>query len=130
MTCARNWSWMRFRWPGSGVVTPKAGLLFHSDRGSQQAGEAFQNLLRQYRVQPSMSRKGNCWDSACSETLFGSLKVERRHGQRFQTRQQAKDEVLDWLHWYNRKRLHSTLDYRSPMEYEREKKQRTTQVTS
>jgi putative transposase len=101
-------------------LTRQTGLLFHSDRGSQYAGEAFQNLLRQYRVQPSMSRKGNCWDNACSETLFGSLKVERLHGQHFATRQQAQDEVLDWLHWYNRKRLHSTLHYVSPMEYERE----------
>jgi putative transposase len=105
----------------------EAGLLFHSDRGSQYAGVAFQNLLRQYGVQPSMSRKGNCWDNACSETLFGSLKVERLHGQRFATRQQAKEEVLDWLHWYNRKRLHSTLHYVSPMEYEREWKQRAAQ---
>jgi putative transposase len=111
-------------------LTPQAGLLFHSDRGSQYAGEAFQKLLRRYQVQPSMSRKGNCWDNACSETLFGSLKVERLHGKRLETRQQAKDEVLDWLHWYNRERLHSTLKYRSPMEYEREWKQRTTQVTS
>jgi putative transposase len=111
-------------------LTPKAGLLFHSDRGSQYAGEEFQKLLRQYQVKPSMSRKGNCWDNACSETLFGSLKVERLHGQRFATRQQAKDEVLDWLHWYNRKRLHSTLNYLSPMEYEREWKQRTTPAVS
>jgi putative transposase len=111
-------------------LTPKAGLLFHSDRGSQYAGEEFQKLLRQHQVKPSMSRKGNCWDNACSETLFGSLKVERLHGQRFATRQQAKDEVLDWLHWYNRKRLHSTLNYLSPMEYEREWKQRTTPAVS
>jgi len=109
-------------------LTLKAGLLFHSDRGSQYAGAAFQKLLRQYRVQPSMSRKGNCWDNACSETLFGSLNVERLHGQRFQTRQQAKDEVLDWLHWYNRKRLHSALNYVSPVEYEREWEQRTALV--
>jgi putative transposase len=111
-------------------LTRQTGLLFHSDRGSQYAGEAFQNLLRQYRVQSSMSREGNCWDNACSETLFGSLKVERLHGQHFATRQQAKDEVLDWLHWYNRKRLHSTLNYLSPMEYEREWKHRPTQVVS
>jgi hypothetical protein len=77
-----------------------------------------------------MSRKGNCWDNACSETLFGSLKVERLHGQRFATRQQARDEVLDWLHWYNRKRLHSTLNYLSPMEYEREWKHRAAQEAS
>jgi putative transposase len=77
-----------------------------------------------------MSRKGDCWDNACSETLFGSLKVERWHGQRFATRQQAKDEVLDWLHWHNRERLHSTLNYRSPMEYEREWKRRAAQGAS
>jgi len=108
----------------------QAGLLFHSDRGSQYTGEAFQNLLRQCRVQPSMSRKGNCWDNACSETLFGSLKVERLHGQRFATRQQARNEVLDWLHWYNWKRLHSTLNYASPMEYERAWKKRSLAVVS
>ena len=54
--------------------------------------------------------------------------MERLHGQRFATRQQAKDEVLDWLHWYNRKRLHSTLNYQSPVEYEREWEQRTALV--
>ena len=65
-----------------------------------------------------MSRKGNCWDNACSETLFGSLKVERLHGQHFETIRQAKDEALDWLLWYNQTRLHSTLNYISPMQYE------------
>lgn len=65
-----------------------------------------------------MSRRGNCWDNACSETLFGSLKVERLHGQRFVTRRHAKDEVISWLLWYNESRLHSTLGYISPMKYE------------
>jgi hypothetical protein len=65
-----------------------------------------------------MSRKGNCWDNAVSETLFGSLKVERLHGQRFQSLRQAKDEVLAWLLWYNRQRMHSTLKYLSPAEFE------------
>lgn len=115
-------------WFRRGLGT-EAGLLFHSDRGSQYAGAAFQKLLRRYRVQPSMSRKGNCWDNACSETLFGSLKGERLHGQRFQTRQQARNEVLDWLHWYNGKRLHSTLNYVSPIEYEREWKRQAAQET-
>ena len=67
---------------------------------------------------PSMSRRGNCWDNACSETLFGSLKVERLYGQRFHTRRQAKDEAIAWLLWYNRTRLHSTLAYVSPMQFE------------
>jgi transposase InsO family protein len=98
--------------------SPKTGLLFHSDRGSQYASQQFQQMLREYGVQGSMSRKGNCWDNACSEALFGSLKVERLYGRHFETRRQAKDEILQWLFWYNRKRLHSALHYQSPMEYE------------
>ena len=65
-----------------------------------------------------MSRKGNCWDNAVTETLFGSLKVERLHGERFETIRQAKDAVLAWLLWYNRQRMHSTLNYLSPAEFE------------
>jgi putative transposase len=65
-----------------------------------------------------MSRKGNCWDNACSETLFGSLKVERLHGQRFATIRAAKDETIAWQLWYNRTRMHSTLNYVSPIEFE------------
>ena len=65
-----------------------------------------------------MSRRGNCWDNACSETLFGSLKVERLHGQRFETRRQAMDETIAWLLGYNSTRLHSTLAYISPMQFE------------
>ena len=64
------------------------------------------------------SRRGNCWNNSCSETLFDSLKVERLHGQRFKTRRQARDETLAWLLWYNCTRLHSTLGYTSPMQFE------------
>ena len=74
-------------------------------------------MLTEYGITASMSRRGDCWDNACSETLFSSLKVERLHGQRFATRRQAKDEVVDWLLWYNRVRLHSTLAYVSPMRF-------------
>ncbi len=93
-------------------------LLFHSDRGSQYASQDFARLLDQHGIAASMSRKGNCWDNACSETLFGSLKVERLDGQRFATIREAKDAVLAWLRWYDRSRMHSTLDYSSPAEYE------------
>ncbi len=62
----------------------------------------------------------NCWDNACSETLFGSLKVERLHGQRFVTRRQAKDEVIAWLLWYNQTRLHSTLAYVSAVQFKQD----------
>ena len=58
--------------------------------------------------------QGNCWDNAVTETLFGSLKVERLHGERFKSIRQAKDAVLAWLLWYNRQRMHSTLNYLSP----------------
>lgn len=66
----------------------------------------------------SMSRHGNCWDNAGRETLFGSLKVERLHGQRFVTWRHAKNEIIAWLLWCNKARRHSTLAYVSPMQFE------------
>lgn len=96
----------------------QAGLIFHSDRGSQYASGEFQGVLKQYGIASSMSRKANCWDNACSESLFGSLKVERLHGQRFKSKRHARDETLAWLLWYNRERLHSTLAYLSPIQFE------------
>ena len=109
---ALRMAWFR-RHPGK-----QAGLMFHSDRGSQYASGAFRDVLKEYGINSSMSRRGNCWDNACSETLFGSLKVERLYGQRFETRRQAKDETLAWLLWYNCERLHSTLAYVSPVHFE------------
>ena len=97
----------------------REGLIFHSDRGSQYASKDFRDVLKEYGITSSMSRKGDCWDNACGETLFGSLKVERLHGQRFKTRRDAKDEVIAWLGWYNSKRLHTTLNYISPMQFEK-----------
>ena len=96
----------------------QTGLIFHSDRGSQYASEDFAKVLERCSITPSMSRKGNCWDNACSETVFGSLKVERLHGRRFQTIREAKDETISRLLWYNRTRMHSTLNYASPMQFE------------
>ena len=98
---------------------PPQGLIFHSDRGSQYASGDFQKQLSAFGMRGSMSRKGDCWDNAVTETLFGSLKVERLHGMRFEIRRQAKDEVIDWLRFYNCRRLHSTLGYLSPMDYEK-----------
>ena len=97
---------------------PAQGLIFHSDQGSQYASHDFQAALRRYGMRGSMSRKGNCWDNAVTETLFGSLKVERIHDNRLGSRRQAKDEVIDWLAFYNRTRMHSTLGYMSPMKFE------------
>jgi putative transposase len=109
---ALDMAWLR-RSPGQ-----HAGLVFHSDRGSQYASMEFRAVLEGRSIKASMSRKGNCWDNACSETLFGSLKVERLHGQRFETIRQAKDETLAWILWYNQTRMHSTLNYISPIQFE------------
>ena len=76
---------------------PAPGLIFHSDRGSQYASNDYRKLLANFKMESSMSRKGDCWDNAVTETLFGSLKVERLHGMRFDTRRLAKDEVIDWI---------------------------------
>jgi putative transposase len=95
------------------------GLIHHSDRGSQYCARTYRNLLRQFGMQASMSRKGNCWDNAPTESLWGRLKVGRLYGQRFATRRQAMDEVIDWLTFYNHRRLHSTLGYVSPMQFEK-----------
>ena len=103
----------------------QTGLIFHSDRGSQYASDDFSQLLKRHGIVPSMSRKGNCWDNACSETLFASLKVERLHGEQFKTIRQAKDETIAWLLWYNRTRMHSTLGYLSPMQFEQDWMQAT-----
>jgi transposase InsO family protein len=100
---------------------PAPGLIFHSDRGSQYASNDYRKLLRDFKMESSMSRKGDCWDNAVTETLFGSLKVERLHGMRFTARRQAKDEVMDWLAFYNHRRLHSTLGYTSPMAFEQKR---------
>ena len=102
----------------------QAGLIFHSDRGSQYASQYtsqdFRDVLTEYGFTASMSRRGNCWDNACSETLFRSLKVERLHGQRFVTRRQARDEVIAWMLRYNQTRLHSTLACVSPIRFEQD----------
>jgi putative transposase len=105
-------------------------LIFHSDRGSQYASQEYRLALEQRGITASMSRKGNCWDNACSETLFGSLKVERLHGQHFDTLRKAKDETIAWLLWYNRTRLHSTLNYVSPIKFEQDWNEATTTVAA
>jgi transposase InsO family protein len=97
---------------------PAPGLIFHSDRGSQYCSHSFQAALTSYGMHSSMSRKGNCWDNAPTESLWGSLKVGRLYGKKFATQRQAMDEIIDWLTFYNHRRLHSTLGYVSPMRFE------------
>ena len=102
---------------------PPKGLLHHSDRGSQYACPDYQKRLEQYGMRTSMSRKGDCWGKAPMERFFRSLKSERLKLFRFETRTSAKNEVLDYIAFYNDLRLHSTLGYLSPIEYEKERLQ-------
>jgi len=97
---------------------PQAGLIFHSDRGSQYCSHDFQNTLQRFEMKSSMSRKGNCWDNAPTESFWGRLKADSLHGKKFDTRRDAMDAILDWLAFYNCRQLHSTLGYLSPMQYE------------
>jgi transposase InsO family protein len=99
---------------------PSKGLLHHSDRGSQYACHDYRKQLENYGMEASMSRKGDCWDNAPTERFFRSLKSERLTACRFITRNEAKMEILDYISFYNSIRLHSTLGYLSPMEYEKE----------
>lgn len=97
---------------------PEQGLIHHSDRGSQYASHAFQARLKEYGMICSMSRKGNCWDNAPSESFFNSLKNERVHGTRYRTKAEAEADLFDYIEpFYNRKRLHSTLGYTSPTKF-------------
>ena len=99
--------------------TPTAGLLHHSDRGSQYAATSYQRLLSEHGITTSMSRTGNCWDNACVESFFGTLKRELVYHRHYATREDAKQDIFEYIEvFYNRKRRHSTLGYDSPAEYE------------
>jgi transposase InsO family protein len=94
-------------------------LIFHSDQGLQYASKEFKQILKKYGVTQSMSRKGNCYDNAPMESFFHTLKTELSYLGRFNTRKQAEYEVKDYIdNFYTRSRLHSSLNYKSPKEYE------------
>jgi len=96
------------------------GLILHSDRGRQYVSFEFQNILTKHGFLPSMSRKGNCYDNACAESFFKTLKMELVYHERYQTRQEAHSSLFEYIeHFYNRIRLHSTLGYLSPEQFER-----------
>ena len=98
---------------------PKAGLLHHSDRGSQYAATAYQQLLTMHGMTGSMSRRGNCWDNACVESFFGTLKRELIYPRQYRTRDEATRDIFEYIEvFYNRRRRHSTLGYHAPAEYE------------
>ena len=98
---------------------PEKGVIFHSDRGSQYCGHEFQSALTAHKMKSSMSRKGDCWDNAPTESFWDRLKVGRLYGRKFVTRRQAMDEVFDWMTFYNHRKIHSTLGYVSPMQFEK-----------
>jgi len=98
---------------------PQGGVLHHTDRGVQYACGDYQTLLTDHGMTCSMSRKGDCWDNAVSESFFATLKVELIETKVWETREQVRAAVFEYVEvWYNRERLHSTLDYNSPAAYE------------
>lgn len=100
---------------------PQAGCIHHSDRGAQYASHTFRRLLRANGVRGSMSRQGDCWDNAVVESFFGSLKQERVQWRHYQTRYEAQQDILQYIAmFYNRYRLHSTLGYISPNDFEKQ----------
>lgn len=98
------------------------GLIFHSDRGSQYTSKDVKNLLEKHKCQQSMSAKGNCYDNAVAESFFKTLKVELVYSEKYLTRQSAISSIFEYIEiFYNRERLHSTLGYCSPAEFEGKK---------
>jgi putative transposase len=98
---------------------PGSQLLHHSDRGVQYASEAYQHLLCEHGITCSMSGKGDCWDNACCESFWGTLKTELVNHEKYATREEARRSIFEYIEvFYNRKRLHSSLGYKSPEAFE------------
>jgi putative transposase len=98
---------------------PATGVLHHTDRGSQYAATLYRELLAGHGLTASMSRRGNCWDNAVVESFFHTLKTELVYHRRYITREEARQDIFEWIEvFYNRTRRHSTLGYRSPVEFE------------
>jgi transposase InsO family protein len=98
---------------------PARGLVHHSDRGCQYASAEYQRALEQHGITCSMSRKGDCWDNAVAESFFATLKTELVHDAHWKTRDEARTAIFHYLEvFYNRRRLHSTIGYVSPVEFE------------
>jgi transposase InsO family protein len=98
---------------------PAKGLIWHTDRGSQYVADSHLKIIQQHGIIQSMSRKGNCWDNAVAESFFATLKNELVYQQKFNTREEAKHAIFEYIEvFYNRIRVHSVNDYLSPDDYE------------
>jgi len=98
---------------------PRAGLMVHTDQGAEYYAANYQSILKEHGFISSMSRKGDCYDNAVMESFFHSLKVEELHHQQFDTRDEAQTAVFEYIEmFYNRQRLHSSIGYVSPVEFE------------
>ncbi len=98
---------------------PNQGLIFHSDRGSQYASLEVRELLSMHKIKQSMSSTGNCYDNATAESFFHSLKTELVYFEQYQTRKEAEISIFEYIEcFYNRRRRHSALNYRSPEQFE------------
>ncbi len=96
-------------------------LVAHTDRGSQYAADEYRKKLKATGITASMSRRGNCYDNAFVESFFRTLKVELVYREKFKTREEARAAIFEFIEvWYNRQRIHSSLDYKTPVEYETE----------
>lgn len=99
---------------------PGRDVMHHSDQGAEYSNKEYQALLRENRMTISMSRKANCYDNAVVESFFKTIKVELARHQKFKTKDEARSAIFEYIEvFYNRKRMHSTLGYLSPAEYER-----------
>lgn len=99
---------------------PAPGLIFHSDCGGQYKAGRFRGLLKRHRIRQSMTHAGNCYDNATAESFFGTLKTELVRRLNFETREQAKAAIFEYVEvFYNRLRMHSSIGYQSPVEFEK-----------
>ena len=100
---------------------PGQGLIMHTDRGSQYASDNYRRLIKDYAMVQSMSRRANCWDNSAMESFFKSLKVERVYQVRYETRAHARIDLVNWIEgFYNSQRMHSSIDFQVPNDFERQ----------
>lgn len=106
--------------------SPSSDLVHHSDKGSQYSSRNFQKVLAEYHITASMSGTGNCYDNSAMESFFHTLKTEHVYFERYQTREQAKQSIFEYVEvFYNRQRRHSTLNYKTPLAFEENYKQQS-----